>query len=210
MIYLSFLLWFLTLDIIPPTPQLPGPKTIGQSFSLFLQTQRPCPVWLPLAPLLLETHYFSCSRNIKSQNCQRGGESPNNHRWQTWKFNLKSFFIIQNIKIKAIMPKGKHRLKPPMFHSLFLRGSPKHWVRMLLKRKQGCWSKEPAVDHWAKRSVTDPISFPSSQTPTVSYAINDCPGKLKCIKSSQASLNDKARNSHRYLIPGIYIMILLG
>lgn len=90
---------------------------------------------------------------------QKGGKSPNNHRWQTRKFNLKSFFIIQNIKIKAIMPKGKHRLNPPMFHCLFLRGSPKQ-SENAFKRKQELRSKEPAVDHWAKHSVTDPISFP--------------------------------------------------
>lgn len=65
-------------------------------------------------------------KELSKKTRQSGGKSPNNHRWQSRKFNLKSSFIIQNIKIKAIMPKGKHRLKPPMFHSLFLRGSPKH------------------------------------------------------------------------------------
>lgn len=79
---------------------------------------------LPFAPRALNPLLVMFRKN--KETCQRGGKSPNNHRWPAHKFNLKSFFIIENIKIKAIMPKGKHRLKPPMFHSLFLRRSPKH------------------------------------------------------------------------------------
>lgn len=144
----------------PPTPQLPGPKAIGQSFSLFLQTQWPCPVWLPLAPLLLEIHYFSCSRNIKSENCQRGEKSPNNHRWQTWKFNLKSFFIIQNIKIKAIMPKGKHRLKPPMFHKSLPQGVPKTLSENAFEKKAGVLEQRASC-----RSLSQTLSDWPNQLP---------------------------------------------
>jgi hypothetical protein len=69
------------------------------------------------------------------------------------KFNLKSFFIIQNIKIKAIKPKGKHRLKPPMFHSLFLRGSPETLSANAFEKKAGVLELKASC-----RSLSQPLS----------------------------------------------------